>query len=67
MDDNSKNRQEPLRDDLRQKDAGGKDSTRIGSTYDDVNEKEWKPGDAAHHHRENPEAAGGSDGNVKEV
>jgi hypothetical protein len=61
MDENKSagNRQEPIRDDLRQKDEGGKDSTRIGSTYDDVTAKEWKPGDGAHHRTENPEAIDG--------
>lgn len=56
---NKTNREEPIRDDLRQKDAAGKDSTRIGSTYDDVTAKEWKPGDGAHHRTENPEAING--------
>ena len=53
------NRQEPIRDDSRQKDESGKDSTRIGSTYDDVNATEWKPGDRAHHRTNNTEALNG--------
>jgi hypothetical protein len=68
---NERSRQEPIRDDLRQKDEGGKDSTRIGSTFDDVAAREWKPGDADHHLTENPEATsgiqsgtGGNDGDL---
>lgn len=59
MEENRNNREEPIRDDLRQKDEGGKNSTRIGSTYDDVTAKEWKIGDGAHHRTENPEAING--------
>lgn len=55
----NRNRQEPIRDDLRQRDEDGKESTRTGSTYDDVTAGEWKPGDADHHRTENPEATSG--------
>ena len=65
MEENNKgtqqNSQDEIRDDLRQKDEGGKDSTRTGSTNSDVLTSEWKPGDAEHHRTENPEAHGGID------
>lgn len=62
MTSNNHRKDEVRRDDLRQKDEGGKDATRTGGTGGDMQAGEWKPGDEAHHRTENPDT-GSSTGN----
>lgn len=44
------------RDDLRQKNEDGIESTRTGSTGGDIHATEWKSGDEAHKTTEDPNA-----------
>ena len=55
-DKNNQRNDDVRRDDLRQKNEDGYESTRTGSTGGDINSGEWKPGDEASKVVENPNA-----------
>ncbi len=55
------NNQDVRREDLNQKNEGGRDVTRTGSTGSDINAGEWKLGDEESQRTSNPEV--GSSGN----